>query len=79
MQKIEKHEELLDQFAGIALSALIAKSPFFDAQGVHGKQVDQDELSTVKRGIADTAYEYASYMLIAREESLIWLQKNTTP
>ena len=73
---IKKQEELLDQFAGLALEALISKMPFYDSKGEYGKYVSQDELTEIKKGVTKTAYEYASYMLIARKEQEEWLSKN---
>lgn len=73
---IENQEQLLDQFAGLALEALISKMPFYDAKGEYGEHVSQDELTEIKKGITKTAYEYASYMLIARKEQGEWLNEN---
>lgn len=73
---MEKEIELLDQFAGQALQALISKMPFYDANGEYGEKVSQDELTVIKEGLAATAYEYASYMLIKRKDSLKWIEKN---
>lgn len=68
--------KLLDHFAGQALNALILKMPFYDLKGEFGKQVSQEELTVIKEGVAKTAYEYASYMLIHRKDSLEWMKKN---
>lgn len=73
---MEKEIELLDQFAGNALEALISKMPFYDAKGEYGKEISQEELTIIKEGVAATAYEYASYMLIKRKDSLKWLEQN---
>ncbi|MGI9582634.1 hypothetical protein ACR1PO_15670 [Chryseobacterium sp. RRHN12] len=73
---MEKEIELLDHFAGQALQALISKMPFYDVNGEYGEKLTQDELTVIKEGIAATAYEYASYMLIKRKDSLKWIDKN---
>lgn len=73
---MDNEVKLLDQFAGLALEALISKMPFYDAKGEYGKMVDQEELTKIKEGIAATAYEYASYMLIKRKDSLKWIEDN---
>lgn len=72
----ENHERLLDNFAGIALAALINKMDFLDIKGEVGKKVEPDELARIKKELAGAAYEYASWMLIARKESLVWLDEN---
>ena len=70
------NEKLLDEFAMTAMAALISKLPFMDVKGEAGEKVDQEELTEIKKGIADAAYEYASYMVIARQRSLKWLSEN---
>lgn len=74
--KPEESEKLFDQFAGLAMQAMISKRPFYDAQGEFGKGLKQDHLTEIKKNIALAAYEYASYMLIARTEKLEWLKEN---
>ena len=54
---------LRDWFAGHALSAMIAKSPFFDRDGEFGKPVDMIQF---KADMAESAYCYADAMLAAR-------------
>lgn len=71
-----KNEQLLDQFAGQAMQALIQKMPFYDDKGEFGKQVTSDELRTIKENLVATAYEYASLMMIARLKSIDWLKEN---
>jgi hypothetical protein len=70
------NENLLDQFASSALTALINKMPFYDEKGEYGKQLSADELRIIKKELTATAYEYASYMLIARQKSIEWLREN---
>ena len=73
---MEKQQELLDQFAQSALNALIAKMPFYDVKGEYGKEVAPNELQNIKKDLAATAYEYASWMMIARENQKEWLAAN---
>ncbi|MCT4151315.1 hypothetical protein HZP59_08730 [Elizabethkingia anophelis] len=73
---MEKQQELLDQFAQSALNALIAKMPFYDVKGEYGKQIPSDELRLIKEGVTATAYEYASLMMIARENQKEWIAAN---
>jgi hypothetical protein len=75
MNEKEK-QELLDKFAMSALTALIAKMPFYDTKGEYGKQIDESELQVIKKDLTATAYEYAMYMMIAREDSKKWLKEN---
>jgi len=72
---MNKHE-LLDHFAGLALNALISKMPFYDTKGEHGLPINEDELQYIKKNITATAYEYASWMLIAQEKSYEWIDVN---
>lgn len=76
MQVENTHETLLDQFAGIALAALIRKLPFLDTEGTVGQKTEPEEMARIKKELAGSAYEYASYMLIARKESLAWVAEN---
>jgi hypothetical protein len=71
-----KKQDLLDQFAMSALTALIAKMPFFDSKSEHGKAIDEDELQNIKKNLTATAYEYAGWMMIAREDNKKWLKEN---
>ncbi|MDV3706678.1 hypothetical protein CMU55_19435 [Elizabethkingia anophelis] len=75
---MDKQQELLDQFAQSALNALIAKMPFYDVKGEYGKQIPSDELMLIKEGITFTAYEYDSWMMIARENQKEWLAANVS-
>lgn len=70
------NEMLLDTCAAHALTALIQKFPMLDAEGEYGKKLSDEEAGKLKRQLAESAYEYASYMLIAREKSLEWLKEN---
>lgn len=69
-------QNLLDQFAMSALTALIAKMPFYDSTAEHGKAIGRDELQAIKRELTATAYEYAEWMMIARSDSKKWLKEN---
>lgn len=73
---LEDQVKLLDHFAGQAMAALISKMPFYDEKGKYGKKKSQEELTVIKEGIAATAYEYASYMVIKRKKSLDWMARN---
>ncbi len=73
---MEEAQILLDQFAASALNALITKMPFLDKEGKIGEKVGEDELLQIKKNLAKSAYEYASWMLIAREEQKEWLKEN---
>lgn len=68
--------ELLDNAANAALTALISKMPFYDTKGEYGTKIDSEEITIIKRDLAKTAYEYASYMMLAREDSKVWLHEN---
>lgn len=69
-------QEILDQFATAALTALISKMPFYDSNGEHGQEIDIDKLQGIKTRLAEVAYEYAGWMMISREGSKIWLKAN---
>jgi hypothetical protein len=71
-----KKQDLLDQFAMSALTALIAKMPFYDSKAEHGTGIDEDELQNIKKNLTATAYEYAGWMMIAREDNKKWLKEN---
>ncbi|WP_284464868.1 hypothetical protein [Chryseobacterium sp.] len=73
---MEEDIQLLDQFAGHALQALIAKSPFFDRNGELGKKIEKDELADFKKELAKTAYNYAEWMLVERGEAIEWLKNS---
>lgn len=72
----ENYQELLDSFAMSALNALIAKMPFYDSKSEFGKSISADDLREIKKDLSATAYEYAQYMLIERENTKTWLKKN---
>lgn len=72
----EEREGMLDMFACMVLQSLISKSPFYDTEGEFGKKVSSDDLTAIKKGIAATAYEYAAYMMLERENQIDWLLKN---
>lgn len=67
-------QEILDQFASAALTALIAKMPFYDSNGEYGKEINIDELQAIKKQLTRVAYEYAGWMMGAREEFKKWLK-----
>lgn len=71
-----KKQDLLDKFAMSALTALISKMPFYDSEEEYGISIDEDELQTIKKKLTATAYEYAGWMMIAREDIKKWLSKN---
>ncbi|WP_137904824.1 hypothetical protein [Chryseobacterium sp. 2VB] len=73
---MEKDIQLLDQFAGQALQALIEKSPFFDKNGEYGNKISSDDLADFKKELAKTAYNYAEWMLVEREEAIEWLKNS---
>lgn len=73
---MSKQQELLDQFAMQALNALIAKLPLYDNEGEFGIPIADDKMQEIKKGIAETAYGYAGWMMIARENSKKWLKVN---
>lgn len=75
-ENMNEEKELMDQFAMSALATLIAKMPFYDVKGEIGVKISQEELSEIKKGIAETAYEYASHMIISRKKSHKWLEEN---
>lgn len=69
-------QEILDQFATAALTALIAKMPFYDSNGEYGQEIDIDKLQGIKKQLTRVAYEYAGWMMGAREEFKEWLKEN---
>lgn len=71
-------QELLDKFAAAALTALIAKMPIFDRKGEFGVSLPIEEMQDIKKDLASSAYEYACWMMIAREASKEWLEINNT-
>ena len=71
-----KKQELLDKFASTALNALISKMPFYDSKAEHGMAIDANELQNIKKNLTATAYEYAGWMMIAREDNKQWLKAN---
>ena len=70
------NEKLLDEFAMTAMASLISKLPLMDVKGEVSEKISQTEVTEIKKGIAESAYEYASYMVIARQKSLKWLVEN---
>ncbi len=42
-------QELLDQFATAALTALISKMPLYDSNGKYGEPIDDQEQEVAKR------------------------------
>ena len=73
---MEEDIQLLDQFAGHALQALIAKSPFFDRNWELWKKIEKDELADFKKELVKTAYNYAEWMLVERGEAIEWLKNS---
>ncbi|MDR4892253.1 MULTISPECIES: hypothetical protein [unclassified Chryseobacterium] len=73
---MEEDIKLLDQFAGHALQALIAKSPFFDVKGELGDKIEVNDLANFKRELTKTAFVYAEWMLIARGEAIEWIKNS---
>jgi hypothetical protein len=74
--KSKKSQELIDKFATAALSALINKMPFYDEKGEFGIKIGKEELQEIKKELTATAYGYADWMLIARENNKQWLEEN---
>ncbi|WP_312388721.1 hypothetical protein [Chryseobacterium sp.] len=71
----ENDKRLLDDFAGKALQALITKAPFFDAKGEFGQKIESEKLNEVViNEMTKSAYGYASWMMINREEYIEWLK-----
>lgn len=66
----EKITPIIDQFAAKALQALIAKSPFLDRDGEHGKQISEENMRQFKSDLAATAWEYAHWMMHHRDQKL---------
>lgn len=64
----KEKQDLLDKFAMSALTALITKMPLYDSKGEYGMAIGEDKLRIIKKSLALTAYEYASWMLFAREQ-----------
>ena len=67
--------DMLDMFATAALQALISKMPLYDIKGEYGKEITEKEIQIIKRTITLTAYEYAEWMMIAREDGKKWLKQ----
>lgn len=57
---------LRDHLAGLAMQALIAKTPLVDDKGEHGIQLAGAEKAQWMRDIALSAYDYADHMVAAR-------------
>jgi hypothetical protein len=57
-----------DYFAGMAMQALIAKSPFFDKEGRFGNLITEEEEAEFKEGIAKSAWAYADWMLATENQ-----------
>lgn len=74
-----EQEERFDYFAGLALNALISKSPFLDVSGEFGKQISEDDMREFKKGIADTALEYASWMILGRQTQIDFIHSLPQP
>jgi len=73
---MKNKQDLLDQFAMSALNGLISKMPFFDSNNEFGKAINEGDLQRIKKDITATAYEYAGWMMIVRENSKKWLKEN---
>ena len=69
-------QDKLDMFAAAALQALISKMPLYDVKGKYGKEVTEEEIQMIKETITLTAYEYAEWMMTAREDGKKWLKQN---
>lgn len=65
--------EQLDEFAGLAMQAMISKLPMYDTNGDFGKEIKPEELAVIKEHIALSAYEYAEWMLVARKYAVEWV------
>jgi hypothetical protein len=60
---------LRDWFAGRALTALVAKAPLMDREGEHGPKFDDETLRQFRKDMAESAYGYADWMLVARRRA----------
>lgn len=59
--KTEKQRR--DYFAGLSLQALISKMPMLDQKSEFGKQMEEQEMQSVKNDLAKSAWAYADWML----------------
>jgi hypothetical protein len=65
--------EKLDYFAGLALQALIAKFPLMDREGHFG---DDKDVSKIKSQLAESAWEYAEWMIYHSGKAYQWVRDN---
>lgn len=57
-----------EYYAGIALSALIAKFPLLDFKGENGQPISGPDLDQVKADLSESAFGYADAMLLMAEK-----------
>lgn len=67
------NKQQLNNFAAFALQALIAKMPLLDREGALGPSED---VSKIKSEIAESAWEYAEWMLYHQQKAHEWVDKN---
>ena len=59
---------LRDYFAAKAMQALITKLPLLDKEGQYSEKAQTDEIDAVRKGVAESAYNYANEMLKERDK-----------
>ena len=59
---------LRDYFAVKAMASLIAKLPLMDKEGEYSQKYSSGQIIEVRRGIAQSAYDYADAMIAEREK-----------
>ncbi|WP_298845700.1 hypothetical protein [uncultured Clostridium sp.] len=57
-----------DNYASMALQALISKTPLLDNKGEIGIKKTDDEMQEIKKELCRTAHSYASWMIQTRKE-----------
>lgn len=74
---MDEQRKIYHQYAASALQALIAKTPLFDSNGKNeiGEKISKEELSNFKKEIAESAHEYACWMMQTESEFLEYVDK----
>jgi len=57
---------LLDDFAGLAMQAIIAKLPLIDQKGEFGTKLSEEEKIDFMAEVGKSSYQYAGFMIAER-------------
>lgn len=63
-----------DNYAAVALQALIAKTPLIDSTGDLGNKFSEEEMQEIKKELCRTAHAYAAWMMQTRDEFVDYLK-----